>query len=123
MGEINARLIAGDLENEGIRTHIELEGSAWFYAAEDPNRMATIYVLAHDVDRAGSVLEEASSGNAEILDEDYHEVADVPEPSYEVVAEQDRGLRSRPLRWAIAAAVVGALLFGFLEGSFRDLLR
>ena len=36
-------MIAGDLENEEIRTHIEMEGSAWLYAGEDPNRMATIY--------------------------------------------------------------------------------
>lgn len=124
VGEINARLIAGDLENEEIRTHIELEGSAWFYAAEDPNRIATIYVLAHDLDRAEAVLEEASSGDAAITDEeiDPDEPA-IPASSYAIVAEQDHGLRSRPLRWAIAAAVVGALLFGFLEGSFRDLLR
>lgn len=133
VGEINARLIAGDLENEEIRTHIELEGSAWLYAGEDPNRMATIYVLEEDVERARQVLEEAAAGQADgtgDLESDV-EAGDggfadptgaFDEPGYEIVAEQDRGLRSRPLRWLIAAVILGAIVFTLLQDSSLDLL-
>lgn len=124
MGEINARLIAGDLENEGIRTHIELEGSAWFYLADDPNQLAMIYVLAHDLDRAEAVLEEVSAGDAAIGHADIDpDMTTTTGASDDIVAEQERGLRWRPLRWAIAAVIVGALMYGFLEGSLREILR
>lgn len=128
VGEINTRLIAGDLENEEIRTHIEMEGSAWFYAAEDPNRIGTIYVLEQDLARAERILEEASAETPAGLEDevdydDYDDDAETgPEPGYPILAAGEGGLRWRPLRWAIAAVVVGALLFGFLEGSLRDLL-
>lgn len=134
VGEINARLIAGDLENEEIRTHIELEGSAWFYAAEDPNRLATIYVLAPDLQRAEAVLQEASEGSTEVAEAD-EDLGYEDEPGFDdadvgatgsappILAKQDSGLRSRSLRWVIAAVVLGALLFGFMEGSLRELLR
>lgn len=132
VGEINARLIAGDLENEEIRTHIELEGSAWLYAGEDPNRMATIYVLEEDLDKAERVLEEAGSGatagdvDSPDLDEDEDEAGaeDVHESSadYPILAERDSGLRSRPLRWLIAALILGALLFSLLQETSLDFL-
>ena len=129
VGEINARLIAGDLENEEIRTHIELEGSAWLYAGEDPNRMATIYVLEEDLEKAERVLEEASTGaTAGDVDspdlEDEAGAEDVQEFSadYPILAERDGGLRSRPLRWLIAALVLGALLFSLLQETSLDFL-
>ena len=131
VGEINARLIAGDLENEGIRTHIELEGSAWLYAGEDPNRMATIYVLEEDLQKAESVLEQASAGETadgvEATDfdsEEHDEFVDVSgsSTSYPILAQQDSGLRSRPLRWLIAAVILGALLFSLLQETSLDFL-
>lgn len=134
VGEINARLIAGDLENEEIRTHIELEGSAWLYAGEDPNRMATIYVLEGDVDRARQVLAEAAAGEfaggEEVLaresdhpDEDFEEgYEDRATSDYPILAEGETGFRSRPLRWLIAALVAGALVFGLLRETSLDFL-
>ena len=131
VGEINARLIAGDLENEGIRTHIELEGSAWLYAGEDPNRMATIYVLEEELEKAEGVLEEASSGataadvgTPDFDDEGQGDNMGVQEASadYPIFAQQDTGLRSRPLRWLIAAVILGALLFGLLQETSLDFL-
>lgn len=131
VGEINARLIAGDLENEEIRTHIELEGSAWLYAGEDPNRMATIYVLEEDLEKAETVLEQASTGEtAEGVDapdfdmEDDDQPVDVSETSagYPILAQQDSGLRSRPLRWLIAAVILGALIFSLLRETSLDFL-
>ena len=131
VGEINARLIAGDLENEGIRTHIELEGSAWLYAGEDPNRMATIYVLEEDLDRSQSVLDQASTGEtavgvdaSDFETEEDDQFADVPGTSadYPILAQQDSGLRSRPLRWLIAAVILGALLFSLLQETSLDFL-
>lgn len=125
VGEINARLVAGDLENEDIRTHIELEGSAWFYVAEDPNQLATIYVLEPDLERAKDVLKEAEEGGSGVSDDDlvpdYDDDVAAMSPSYPILGDQDTGLRSRPLRWAIAAVIVGALVFGFLRGTVFDI--
>lgn len=130
VGEINARLIAGDLENEEIRTHIELEGSSWLYAGEDPNRMATIYVLDEDLERAERVLEEASSGatagdvDASDIDEggDRASGEEGISAGYPILAEQDTGLRSRPLRWLIGAVILGVLVFALLRDSSLDFL-
>ena len=128
VGEINARLIAGDLESEEIRTHIEMAPSSWFYGAEDPNRLVTIYVLSEDLPRAESLLERASAEDAgEVAvdpvedDVEGYDEAEPAEPDYPIFAEQGSGLRSRPLRWALAAVIVGALVFGFLRGTVFDI--
>jgi len=127
VGEISARLIAGDLENEEIRTHIEMAPSSWFYGAEDPNRLVTIYVLPEDLPRAESLLEQASAEGADeiamdLVEEDVEGYDEAEaEAAYPIFAEEGSGLRSRPLRWALAAVIVGALVFGFLRGTVFDI--
>lgn len=123
VGEINGRLIAGELENDGIRAHMEMAPAAWFYGAEDPNRLVTIYVLSEDLERAERLLGE---GPAE------EEPAETGAPGGPapagfdpdlVIAARESGLRARPLRWLLAAVVGAALLLVFLKGNVLDLIR
>ena len=120
VGEINARLVAGELENEGIRVHLEMEPAAWFYGAEDPNRLASVYVLAADLERAERLVGEGSALDDAIeyepSESDYE-----TEPNHpDVYADRERGLRGRPLRWLLAALIGGALIFSLLQGTIFD---
>ena len=122
VGEINGRLVAGELENEGIRVYMEMAAAAWFYGAEDPNRLVTIYVLAEDLERAERLLDEtqATAPGGEV-----DELGEPAAPSFDpdvVIADEDRGLRARPLRWLLAVVVGGALLFGFFKGNILDVV-
>ncbi|HJR46468.1 MAG TPA: DUF2007 domain-containing protein [Actinomycetota bacterium] len=114
VGEINARLLAGELETEGIRVHLEMASAVWLYGAEDPNKLVTIYVQDEDLERAERLLAEAEAGRAEPAYE--VETAGIlefePEPG--VYADRERGLRNRALRWIVAAVVAAALLYGLL---------
>ena len=120
VGEINGRLIAGELENEGIRVHMEMEAAAWFYGTEDPNRLVTIFVLSEDLGRAerlvgeGAALDDAVE--YEPSENDYAAEASHPD----VYADRERGLRGRPLRWLLAALIGGALIFSLLQGTPFD---
>lgn len=120
VGEINGRLIAGELENEDIRVHIEMAAAAWLYGAEDPNKLVTIYVQEEDLERAERLLAGTEGGgNAEPA---YDAMPDGDEYAGEVdvLADRERGLRNRPLRWIVAALVIGALLSG-LFAMLRNL--
>ncbi len=98
-GEIDAQLVAGGLEAEGIRTHLEKAPGVWRYGASDPFALVTIYVPDDQLVNARALISDPSADHFEF---------DQPEPPPEAPELPDPFLRSRPLRWWIAALGGGA---------------
>src|SRR5688500_600591 len=95
-GEIDAQLVAGGLENEGIETHLEEGPGVWRYGASAPFALATIYVHPDRLGDALHLLDETRSELYE-FEQDFGppDPVELPEPF----------IRNRPLRWWLAAVV------------------
>ena len=110
-GEIDAQLVAGGLDNEGIETHLEKDPGVWRYGASDPFALVTLYVHRDRLEDARHLLEETRSELYE-FDQDFGP----PDP----VELPDPFIRSRPLRWWLAAIVAGGLVIAMLRATLSE---
>lgn len=115
-GEIEAQIMAGSLETEGIDTHVEKATSAWRYGASDPFVLISIYVHEDELERARRVLDEASASD--------YDFGEMPEPQGDGdVGEMPQPyVRTSSLRWWVAAIVLAALIVGMMQLDFFDVL-
>lgn len=111
-GEIDAQLIAGGLESEGIATHLEKDPGVWRYGASDPFALVTIYVHLDRLAQARQLLNEAPTESYEFDEVEELEAAEL----------SDLFIRSRPLRWWVAAFIAGGLVLALLRSSLTDVL-
>lgn len=112
-GEIDAQLVAGSLENEGIPTRLQKSSGEWRYGAADAFVLVAVYVPDDRVQEASDLLQhpsiEAGPGGGGI------EASDDP--------TADPFVRSRSLRWWIAALILVGLLLAFVQSDVMELLR
>lgn len=111
-GEIDARLVAGNLESEGIETHLEKAPGVWRYGASDPFALVTVYVHEDDVERAERLLRESSPEAYEFDKSESHDDVELVDPF----------IRSRPLRWWIAAFIAGGLILALMRSTVSEVL-
>ena len=111
-GDIEAHLIAGDLESEGIDTHLEKHPGVWRYGASDPFELISIYVRPVQLPQAQKLLSEAAAESYAFEETDSSPQTELPDPF----------IRSRPLRWWLAAFVAGGLILAMLRSSIPEVL-
>lgn len=111
-GEIDAQLIAGGLESEGIATHLEKDPGVWRYGASDPFALVTIYVHRDRLVQARKLLNEAPSESYEFDEVEESEGGELPDPF----------IRSRPLRWWLGALIAGGLVLAVVRSTLTNLL-
>jgi len=111
-GEIDAQLIAGGLESEGIGTHLEKDPGVWRYGASDPFALVSIYVRPDQLSDAQKLLKESNAQSYEFEDAGSVEVGELPDPL----------IRSRPLRWWLAAFIAGGLILALVRAAVPDVL-
>lgn len=111
-GEIDAHLIAGGLESEGIETHLEKHPGVWRYGASDPFALVSIYVRPVHLGKAQKLLGE--------VDPESYEFEETGTPPQVELA--DPFIRSRPLRWWLAAFVAAGLILALVRSAIPEVL-
>lgn len=111
-GDIEAHLIAGGLESEGIDTHLEKHPGVWRYGASDPFELISIYVRPAQLPQAQKLLGEAAAESYDFEETESPSQAELPDPF----------IRSRPLRWWLAAFVAGGLILAMLRSAIPEVL-
>lgn len=111
-GEIDAHLIAGGLESEGIETHLEKDAGVWRYGATDPFALVTVYVRASRLADARKLLSETGPEAYEFESEQSTEGTESP----------DLLIRNRSLRWWVAALIAIGLALALLRSSIPEVL-
>ncbi len=111
-GEIEANVVAGSLENEGIPTRLQKTGGVWRYGASDAFVLIAIYVPEDRLEEAAELIDHPAGS-----DGDY----DSPEAAEE--ADADPFARSTSLRWWVAALVLAGLVIALFQSEVLELLR
>lgn len=111
-GDIEAHLIAGDLESEGIDTHLEKHPGVWRYGASDPFELISIYVRPTHLPQAQKLLGEADPASYDFEETDSPAEEELPDPF----------IRSRSLRWWLASFVAGGLILAMLRSAIPEVL-
>ncbi len=120
-GEVDAQLVAGSLENEGIPTRLQKSSGEWRYGAADAFVLIAIYVPGDRIDEARDLLDHPTGQEAAGFDIDQTFRADVSDASEDPAA--DPFFRSRPLRWWVAALILVGLIVAFTQLEVLELLR
>lgn len=110
-GEVDANVVAGSLENEGIPTRVEKTAGVWRYGASDAFVVMAIYVPDDRAAEAKELLARLSASGSE---------------QGQTAAEDggaDPFVRSRGLRWWVALLILVGLLVAFLQSEVLELLR
>ena len=111
-GDIEAHLIAGGLQTEGIETRLEKHPGVWRYGASDPFELISIYVHPAQLSKAETLLGEADPDAYEFEDTDSPQQVELPDPF----------IRNRSLRWWLAAFVAGGLILAMLRSAIPEVL-
>jgi hypothetical protein len=111
-GEIDAQLIAGGLASEGLETYLQKDPGVWRYGASDPFALVSIYVRPDRLGQAQKLLEESNAQSYEFEEAGPVEFSEFPDPL----------IRSRPLRWWLAAFVAGGLILALIRSAVPDVL-
>lgn len=120
-GEIDAQLVAGSLENEGIPTRLQKSSAEWRYGAADAFVLIAIYVPGDRIDEARELLDHPTGEEGAAFDIDQTSILDVSDASEDPAA--DPFFRGRPSRWWVAALILVGLVVAFAQSDILELLR
>lgn len=112
-GEIDAQLVAGSLENEGIPTRLQKSSGEWRYGAADAFVLIAIFVPAERYAEATEMLD--------------HPAGQPPPEAMDELPAGDGGpppfVRSQGVRWWVTAVVLIGLLVALAESEVLDILQ
>lgn len=111
-GEIEANVVAGSLENEGIPTRLQKTAGVWRYGAADAFVLIAIYVPE---DRLAEAME--------LVDHPSGAADDLEGPDEALDPDADPFARRASVRWWVAALVLAGLVLALFQSQVLDLLR
>lgn len=114
-GEIEANVVAGSLDNEGIPTRLQKTAGVWRYGAADAFVLIAIYVPEERYEEAAALVAHPS-GDQFAFDE-----AGASEPTESPDANPFP--RTSSLRWWVAALVLAGLVLALFQSQVLNLLR